>query len=127
MGAGSAKGGCARNWGELIPEAAPATPGSSGVLELPPPGPMGLPKTCGGGCGVGGGTARGVAAPGAADTSSHAGGVGVTGVPMASLERGCHWLVNGVNAWPLGSQWGQQGGSANSVGFNGISVSVDDQ
>lgn len=31
-----------------MPEPVPAMPGSSGVLELLPPGPMGLPKTWGG-------------------------------------------------------------------------------
>lgn len=44
-------GCCGRNGGEFIPEPVPAMPGSSGVLELLPPGPMGLPKTwrvCGG-------------------------------------------------------------------------------
>lgn len=32
-----------------MPEPVPAMPGSSGVLELLPPGPMGLPKTWEGG------------------------------------------------------------------------------
>lgn len=44
-GAPSAKGCCGRNGGELMPELVPAMPGISGVLELLPPGPMGLPKT----------------------------------------------------------------------------------